>query len=402
MKKALYILITTTWVSGCIGVDIVDDSIESNLIITNTIDTLRLGDQHEFSYRYTDAIGQILEITPDWSVSDDQIISVDDNGLVTPNAQGSAWVSVSYVDDQILVTDTTQLYIAESVARLEMINSVNKLRVSDLNQLSANYFSNLGVIESRSLIWESSDTNILIVDQNGGLEAISEGTVTVTVSDENNIVSQSTTILVLPEAEGEEVLFQNEASQIIEGEEIQILYQYYDTSGKQSDTDVTWSSSNEDVVRVSNMGVLSAVASGQATITVVKSSDNQALNSFEVEAIVDDTPSSAVRAGTITTTSSYLLEGEFSFTNIEGGIRIDISENYKASTALPQLVVYITNNPNTINPDVSLEVASVTVFEGAHSYDVIMDGLDENTYDYILYYCKPFAVKVGDGKIEDQ
>ena len=43
--------------------------------------------------------------------------------------------------------------------------------------------------------------------------------------------------------------------------------------------------------------------------------------------------------------------------------------------------------------------AHVTVFSGAHSYQIVNAGIDITTYDYLLYYCKPFVVKVGDGKI---
>ena len=48
----------------------------------------------------------------------------------------------------------------------------------------------------------------------------------------------------------------------------------------------------------------------------------------------------------------------------------------------------------------TLEIGAVEVFKGAHSY--ILEGdIPLNQYDYLLYYCKPFNVKVGDGPIGD-
>jgi len=77
---------------------------------------------------------------------------------------------------------------------------------------------------------------------------------------------------------------------------------------------------------------------------------------------------------------------------------LNIAGNWLASSNLPGLFVYLTNNPNTLNG--AFEISEVTVFEGAHSFDVPA-GADLNTYNHLLYFCKPFGVKVGDGEIEE-
>ena len=102
------------------------------------------------------------------------------------------------------------------------------------------------------------------------------------------------------------------------------------------------------------------------------------------------------KAGSIRTTSSYLLEGDFTITQSEGNLVIQFASNYKASRSLPGLYVYLSNNPNSTSD--AKEIGAVTVFEGVHSYTVPGIGLED--YTYLLYYCKPFRVKVGDGKIE--
>jgi len=81
---------------------------------------------------------------------------------------------------------------------------------------------------------------------------------------------------------------------------------------------------------------------------------------------------------------------------IDGGVALNIADNYKTTSALPGFYVYLTNNPNSIND--AVEIGEVTIFEGAHSYEILGVGLTD--YDYVLYFCKPFRVKVGDGKIE--
>ena len=102
--------------------------------------------------------------------------------------------------------------------------------------------------------------------------------------------------------------------------------------------------------------------------------------------------------GQIRSTSNYLLQGNFRYEFDGQNIVLSLGENYRADTALPGLYVYLTNNPTT--PSGGYEIGKVTVFEGEHQYNLpasiaLMD------YKYILYWCKPFSVKVGDALLFD-
>jgi hypothetical protein len=109
-------------------------------------------------------------------------------------------------------------------------------------------------------------------------------------------------------------------------------------------------------------------------------------------------PELQTRQGTIQTTSSYVLTGGFVVEEREeGGIVIKIDESYRATTALPDLFLYLSNNPNSIGN--ALVVADVVIYSGAHEYVLPDVGIDE--YSHLLYYCRPFNVKVGDGEIEE-
>jgi len=79
-----------------------------------------------------------------------------------------------------------------------------------------------------------------------------------------------------------------------------------------------------------------------------------------------------------------------------GNLTLRFEDDYRASTALPGLYVYLTNNPNSTNS--ALEIGAVTTFSGAHTYTI--EDVDISEYQYILYFCKPFNVEVGEGLIE--
>ncbi|MGB5943675.1 MAG: hypothetical protein WBG71_12405 [Leeuwenhoekiella sp.] len=173
---------------------------------------------------------------------------------------------------------------------------------------------------------------------------------------------------------------------------------YFNNIGLPEETMVVWSSSDDGVIAVDASGSATAIASGSATIKAEVTSDNQQLTQeTPVTVTEEDIPDTGMtKAGTIRTTSSYALSGKFTIEETDNGIIIKIDEDYVASRSLPGLYLYLTNNPNSING--ALEVGAVQVFEGAHSYT--LPGVGINDHSHLLYWCKPFSVKVGEGTIE--
>ena len=203
--------------------------------------------------------------------------------------------------------------IFDTVAeKVSLINSLDSLQVDSTYQLEARFSNNIGVEENKTFEWESLTPTTIAVDQNGLLKGLAVGEASIQVS----------------------------------------------TTGVEGTISTT----------------MDLIVSENATVTT-----------------------STDRSGEIKTTSSYLLEGKFTLKEVNGSIVLSFDDSYKASTALPGLYVYLTNNPNTNSG--AFEIGSVKVFSGAHSYE-IKGNFDVNTYSYVLYYCKPFGVKVGDGKIE--
>ncbi len=192
----------------------------------------------------------------------------------------------------------------------------------------------------------------------------------------------------------------NPVDSLTVGETHQFETRYTNNIGVAEEQPVFWSSSDEEILSVNDDGLATALKEGVAELTaeVVVDGQESVMAALQVtvsmEEVIDDP--SEMRGGTIRTTSSYLLEGSFEVREDGDGIIIDIGEDYRASTALPGLYLYLTNNPSTVNN--ALEIGAVEVFEGKHSYRVSGVGLFD--YDYLLYWCKPFSVKVGDGEIE--
>ncbi|MEZ4829020.1 MAG: hypothetical protein R3C61_22445 [Bacteroidia bacterium] len=175
---------------------------------------------------------------------------------------------------------------------------------------------------------------------------------------------------------------------------------FFNEVGNEEPATFGYSSIVPDILLISEDGVATGVSPGNAVVKVVAFQGNEAvaMDSFSVVVGTKTVTSGAnSRSGVIKTTSSYLLTGSFVLSQQGQNLVLELGSDYEASTALPGLYVYLTNNANT-NVG-ALEIGAVKVFKGAHSY-VIPEPAQLSGYKYVLYYCKPFSVKVGDGEIK--
>ncbi len=179
---------------------------------------------------------------------------------------------------------------------------------------------------------------------------------------------------------------------------------YFNNVGEEASANITWSSSNDNIVSITNEGVATALTEGQTTITAIVTDNGVAIEDTNAITIVasdeevPDPPASDSKNGSLKTTSSYVLEGDFTLSAIENtnNLNLSLNSNYKADNSLPGLYLYLTNNPNSVNG--AKEVGKVQVFNGEHEY--IITNTDINDFKYLLYWCKPFRVKVGEAEIK--
>lgn len=171
--------------------------------------------------------------------------------------------------------------------------------------------------------------------------------------------------------------------------------------GQEEERFVLWESSDPSVISIDEDGTAVGLALGEATVTATVDVDASNIVKDEISITVNEEStviSTMERIGELRTTSSYTLQGSFVLRAEGDQLILDLENDYVASSSLPGLYLYMTNNPNSV--DGALEIGMVPIFSGAHSYE-IPAGVELNTYNYLLYYCKPFGVKVGDGEFEN-
>ena len=183
------------------------------------------------------------------------------------------------------------------------------------------------------------------------------------------------------------------------GDTVELQATYFNNIGRETPAAIVWTSANSDIFRITTRGQGIGVATGQTSLTATTTAaDGSTVTAVSQIIVGAETVTVArERTGTIRTTSSYELKGSFTIKQDGNDLLVEIGSDYSASTSLPGLYFYLTNNPRTT--DGAEEVGRVAVFSGAHSYRIPNTMLDD--FSHLLYFCKPFNVKVGDGKIED-
>jgi len=190
----------------------------------------------------------------------------------------------------------------------------------------------------------------------------------------------------------------------IDSIELNTTYQfeatYFDNVGKEATNQITWSSADENIISITSDGLATANEIGNVILTAEANTDAGDLINIERMIIVGNNTVviSTDRTGSLQTTSSYTLKGDFTLKEDNGNLQLIFEDNYQASTGLPGFYVYLTNNPNSISG--AFEIGKVDVLSGAHTYD-LPSTISITDYEYLLYFCKPFNVKVGDGQFEN-
>ncbi len=196
----------------------------------------------------------------------------------------------------------------------------------------------------------------------------------------------------------EAVRILNPLDTIALGESYQFEAMFTNNIGDEEQRTVLWSSSEPAILDIDENGLANALATGMTELTATVELDGKPAVMDQITLVVGESTVSSglIKTGNLVSTSSYDLAGSFMIDEIEGNLTISFSEDYEASTALPGLYVYLGNNPSSISG--ALEIGAVNVYDGPHSYQV--NGVGINEYQYLLYWCKPFNVKVGEGLIE--
>lgn len=234
-----------------------------------------------------------------WQSSDTSIATVDTNGKVTAVKAGTVTITATADDTRGGTFQDPCTVTVEQ--KLNSVTLSEYSRTLTLNNPSDNSFTlSAGLVPSDSTItsieWESGDTDIATVDQNGVVTAVGIGNVEIVskVTDTTDTVTISGICNVSVVKQAESIVFTNQTAVMNIGEvaSIDSVIPYtvlpVDTANKL----VTTTSSNTGVATISG-GMVTAVSEGVSCITV-QSVENPSAKAEIALYVKDPTPPATV------------------------------------------------------------------------------------------------------------
>lgn len=212
-----------------------------------------------------------------WSSSDEALASVDQSGKVsllkagkvtiTATADGKSATHVITISDPIV--DVSSVEISGDAAGLTGATIQLSAVVAPTDATNP------------AVSWSSSDEMLATVDQNGLVNLLKSGIVTITATADGKSDTHQITITD-PVVEVESVSLTG-----VETDKVGSVYQLTASilPANATDQSLTWSSSDEQVVSVSAQGEVTLISVGQATITVTSANNKTATLLITVEPI---------------------------------------------------------------------------------------------------------------------
>ena len=197
-----------------------------------------------------------------WMSSDGSVATVDASGQVTAAGNGTATItaragSASGTAEVTVAQEVRAVAVSPAAATLVALGDALRL-VAEATDANGH-----GVV-GLDIAWSSSDVAVARVDDNGLVEAVAEGTATITA--EARDYSGTAEVTVAQEASA--VVVSPGATAFVEADTVRLSAQAVDANGHPvAGMEFVWDSSDKQVARVDAAGLVTALDDGRATIT---------------------------------------------------------------------------------------------------------------------------------------
>ncbi len=217
-----------------------------------------------------------------YSSSDESTIKVDENGNITAeNKAGSAVVTISSDDISVEIP-------------VEVIRGVSGVALSEKD---LTFYADRPVphkisavispsdASDKSVKWQSSDTSIASVDENGTITPVGVGTAKITaVTNDGGFKADCTARVTIYDIPVRAIFIENAIEALRINGDYQLTSYIYPQNARNKA--MSWASSDPSVVTVDENGNLHGVSEGNAMITATAS--NGAEDTFTINIVPDD------------------------------------------------------------------------------------------------------------------
>ncbi|MBQ5905178.1 MAG: Ig-like domain-containing protein, partial [Clostridia bacterium] len=230
----------------------------SSVKLNKTSATMEMGDTYNLkaTVKPSNASNQAVK----WSTSDKKVATVDANGKVTAVGKGTATITVKTADGN--KTATFKVTVIKSVTGVSISESSAFLYIGKTLTLKATVKPSSA--SNKNVKWYSSNEKIAKVSQSGVVTPLREGTVKITVKTVDGGFKKTCTVEI--EQPATSVKLNKTAVTLDNGKSYTLKATI--SPADTTDKSLKWYTSDDEVVTVTQKGVIKAVGKGTATITV--------------------------------------------------------------------------------------------------------------------------------------
>ena len=237
-----------------------------------------------------------------WTSSDDTVATVNTNGEVTGVKEGTATITATSVNGGTPATCSVTVIKKVVTPDPEITVSLNQTTAEVEVGKTVTLSATVNGSANQAVTYTSSDDTVATVDANGVVTGVKAGTVTITVtSQEDTQKSANCTVTVKPAAVVSSIVLDKTTAEIEVGKDVTLTATTVPATG----VSVKWTSTDDKVATVSN-GKVTGVKAGTVTITaiLVENGDETVTATCKV------TVKAAARKITLDNTNLVLTQGE--------------------------------------------------------------------------------------------
>lgn len=322
------------------------------VVIAATSETIGLGN----SMQIIASVMNIPDAKLSWFSNNESVAKVDKTGIVTALSYGKATITVTYEHtDGKVYRESCSITVADGdpnvkISNIEfqegevLISQGQTFKLPLIIKPSNGYLSKVSYL--------SSNKDIVTVDQQGNIKAISKGRAGIKISVNNgeftdeiaiNVTKSMVTsqIIIFPTTIG----FEEQALSVEVGKKISVNYNILPSNADKSY--VNWESSNPSIATVDSNGVITGVKAG--TVNIIAKTITGVYNTISLEVVDAAVPVTGLTISKGTSMTMYL------------GGSDNLAVTITPDNATNKAVSYTSSNPSVVSVDLVGNVQALSV-----------------------------------------